>query len=219
MRKIVSMLLLVIPVTVTLAQDDYVNRPRISFETPFNRYVTFNMSAHYGVAVPMGTQTNYINRVSPANAVVQMEWMFPQRFSLGLLSGYQYTQERLPRQVYQFDSEAISAVQTRTLTIIPAMATAAYYFTDNAAAFRPYVQLGGGVARVNYTKFWGTLADQEARFSGAIAPAVGFKLFGRREGGLGLDVRAQYQQIFYNYAEINNNQNLLLSAGLTYRWY
>ncbi|GAA4453923.1 hypothetical protein GCM10023189_19730 [Nibrella saemangeumensis] len=213
------MLLLAVPVTLALAQDDYIGAPRVSFETPFNRYVTFNISAHYGVAIPMGTQTDYINRISPTNAVMQLEWMFPQRFSLGLKSGYQYTQQRLGRQVYQFDTETVSAVQTRTLTMIPALATAAFYFTDNAAAFRPYVQIGGGVARVNYTTFWGTLADQQANFRGAIAPAVGFKLFGRREGGLGLDVQAQYQQVFFKYNEINNSQNLLLSAGLTYRWY
>lgn len=219
MKNIFFALLLAWLVTGVQAQDDYTGTPRVSFETPFNRFVSFNLSAHYGIAMPMGTQTDYINSVSPTNAVVHLEWMFPQRFSLGLQSGYQYSQQRIGRQVYQFDNETVSAVQTRTLTIIPALATAAFYFTDNAAAFRPYVQIGGGVARVNYTKYWGTLADQNARFSGAIAPAVGFKLFGRREGGLGLDVQAQYQQLFFKYAEINNSQNLLISAGLTYRWY
>ncbi|WP_375444517.1 hypothetical protein [uncultured Fibrella sp.] len=188
-------------------------------ESTYNRYVTFNGSIRYGIGLPMGTSRNYIDKVSPANALVTMEWQFPQQFSLGLQSGYQYSQQRLPRAVYQLGDETISAVQTRTLTITPVMATAAYYFADPAAAIRPYVQIAGGGAFVNYTNFYGVLSDANKKFAGAIAPAIGVKVFGKREGGLGGEVQAQYQNVFYNYNEINNAQNLMLSAGLTFRFY
>ncbi|CCH00970.1 hypothetical protein FAES_2961 [Fibrella aestuarina BUZ 2] len=190
-------------------------------ESTYNRYVTFNASLRYGVGVPLGTQRTYINQLSPANALVTMEWQFPQNFSLGLQSGYQYSQQRLPRAVYSFPEtgEDISAVQTRTLTVTPVLATAAYYFSDPAAPIRPYVQLAGGGAFMNYTNFYGTLADQDKRFAGMIAPAIGVKVFGKREKGLGGEIQAQYQNAFYKYNELNNPSNLMLSAGLTYRFY
>ncbi|MEZ0607181.1 hypothetical protein ACAW74_01640 [Fibrella sp. WM1] len=190
-------------------------------ESTYNRYVTFNASLRYGVGVPLGTQRNYINQLSPANALVTMEWQFPQNFSLGLQSGYQYSQQRLPRAVYSFPEtgEDISAVQTRTLTVTPVLASAAYYFSDPAAPIRPYVQLAGGGAFINYTNFYGTLADQDKQFAGMIAPAIGVKIFGKREKGLGGEIQAQYQNAFYKYNELNNPSNLMLSAGLTYRFY
>lgn len=190
-------------------------------ESTYNRYVTFNASLRYGVGVPLGTQRTYINQLSPANALVTMEWQFPQNFSLGLQSGYQYSQQRLPRAVYSFPEtgEDISAVQTRTLTVTPVLASAAYYFSDPAAPIRPYVQLAGGGAFMNYTNFYGTLADQDKRFAGMIAPAIGVKVFGKREKGLGGEIQAQYQNAFYKYNELNNPSNLMLSAGLTYRFY
>jgi hypothetical protein len=144
----------------------------------------------------------------------------PTSMTLGLQAGYQYSQQRLPRAVYQFaDGEAISAVQTRTLAVTPVLASAAYYFADPAAAIRPYVQLAGGGAFMNYTNFYGTLADQDKRFAGMIAPAIGLKVFGKREGGLGGEIQAQYQNVFYRYNELNNPANLMLSAGLTFRFY
>lgn len=188
-------------------------------ESTYSRYVTFNGSIRYGIGMPMGTSRNYINTLSPVNVAATMEWQFPHHFSLGVQTGYQYSQQRLPRAVYTLGDETVSAVQTRTLTITPAMATASYYFADPAAAIRPYVQLAGGGAFVNYTNFYGTLSDGNKKFAGAVAPAIGLKVFGRREGGLGGEVQAQYQNIFYKYNEINNAQNLLLSAGLTFRFY
>jgi hypothetical protein len=189
-------------------------------ESTYNRYVTFNGAVRYGVGVPLGTQRDYINQLSPTNVALAMEWQFPQRFSLGLQTGYQYSQQRLPRAVYQFaDGEAVSAIQTRTLTVTPVLASAAYYFSEPAAAIRPYVQVAGGGAFMNYTNFYGTLADQNRRFAGMVAPAIGLKVFGKREGGLGGEVQAQYQHAFYRYNELNNPGNLLLSAGLTFRFY
>ena len=188
-------------------------------ESTYNRYVTFNGSLRYGVGLPLGTSRNYINQLSPANAILTMEWQFPQNFSLGLQTGYQYSQQRLPRDVYRVGDQDVSAVQTRTFTVTPTLATASYYFSDPASAIRPYVQLAGGGAFVNYTNYYGTLTDTNRKFAGAIAPAIGLKVFGKREKGLGGEIQAQYQNVFYNYNEISNAQSVLLSAGLTYRFY
>lgn len=192
------------------------------FESEYNRYVTFNLSARYGVSMPLGGQKGYIDRISPTNLAVDGEWLFPKQFSIGLKSGYQYSNQRLGRQTISYvnSGQDISAVQTRTLTIIPAMASLSYYFADNAAAVRPYVQVAGGGAFVNYTNYFGTLADQQKGFKAAFAPAIGLKFYGQREQKFGAEIQAQYQNVLFNYDQLRNSApSLMLSAGLIYRWY
>lgn len=220
MKRIASILALSMSLSTAWAQDQ-TNNDYTALPSPYQEYVTFSVSAHYAVAAPLGGQRTYIDKVSPANFVLQGEWLFPKRFALGLKTGYQYNEKRLPRAAYQFESgETVSAVQTRTLTTIPAMVTASYYFADNAAAIRPYVQLAGGGAFVDYTNFFGLLSDQESKFRGAVAPAIGLKYYGQREKGFGAEIQAQYQHVFFNYGELpNSSPSLLISAGITYRWY
>ena len=194
------------------------------FASPFDRYVTFNISARYGVSMPLGGQKGYINQVSPANFALDGEWLFPQHFSVGLKTGYQYSQQRLGRQVVSFNEgnsvQDVSAVQTRTLTVIPAMASLSYYFAENSAALRPYVQVAGGGAYVDYTNYFGTLTDQSNGFKAAFAPAVGVKYYGKREQRLGAEIQAQYQQVNFSYDQLKGNApSFMLSAGISYRFY
>ena len=218
MKHILALLFLLALTTAVQAQ--YRNNSSDPFASNFDRYVTFNISARYGVAMPLGGQKGYIDRISPANFALEGEWLFPKRFSLGLKTGYQYNQQRLGRQVYDFGDQSVSAVQTRTLTVIPAMASASYYFAGNSAAIRPYVQVAGGGAFVDYTNYFGTLADQKTGFKGAVAPAIGLKFYGQREQKFGAEIQAQYQNVFFNYDQLKNSSpSLMLSAGLVYRWY
>lgn len=224
MKRIIALLALLLLTSGAWAQrsnDDYTS---LLTDSPFQHYVTFNIAARYGVAFPLGGQQQYISQFSPANLAIEGEWLFPQRFSLGLKTGYQYSQQRLGRQVVSFSDgnagQDVSAVQTRTLSIIPAMASLSYYFADNAAAFRPYVQFAGGAAFIDYTNYYGTLADQKSGFKGAIAPAIGLKYYGKREQGFGAEIQAQYQNVFFNYDQLKNSApSLMLSAGIVYRWY
>ncbi|AKD56893.1 porin family protein [Spirosoma radiotolerans] len=220
MKPIIAFVALMALTTTTWAQYQNDNKGNYNFPSPYQEYVTFNISARYGVAFPMGGTKGYIDKVSPTNLALDGEWLFPKRFSIGLKTGYQYNKQRLPRQVYEYDNQSISAVQTRTLSVIPAMVSLSYYFADNAAALRPYVQFAGGGAYVDYTNYFGTLADQSHGFKGAIAPAVGVKYYGKREQGLGAEIQAQYQNVFFNYDLLKNNSpSLMLSAGISYRFY
>lgn len=218
MKRIIALVALLTFATVAQAQNR--NESSDVLASIFDRYVTFSLSARYGVAMPLGGQKGYIDRISPANLALEGEWLFPQRFSLGIKTGYQYNQQRLGRQVYDLGDESVSAVQTRTLTVIPAMVSASYYFAENSAALRPYVQVAGGGAFVDYSNFFGTLSDQNSGFKGAIAPAIGLKFYGQRDKKFGAEIQAQYQNVFFEYDLLKNSSpSLMLSAGLVYRWY
>ena len=217
MKRIIALAALLSLTTAAWAQykNEYMGE-----SSTYDRYVTFTISARYGVSLPMGGQQGYIDKLSPTNLALDGEWLFPQRFSVGIKTGYQYTQMRMPRQVYQYGDQSISAVQTRTLSVIPAMVSLSYYFAGNADAIRPYIQMAGGGAYVDYTNYFGTLSDQKSGFKGAIAPAIGLKFYGRREQGLGAEIQAQYQNLFFNYDLLKNSApSLMLSAGISYRWY
>lgn len=218
MKRITALIALL---SITMAaQAQYRNEPNDVFASQFDRYVSFSLAARYGIAMPLGGQKGYIDRISPANVAIEGEWLFPGHFSLGIKTGYQYNQQRLGRQLYELGDETVSAVQTRTLTVIPAMVSASYYFAENSAAIRPYVQVAGGGAYVDYTNYFGPLADQRNGFKGAIAPAIGLKFFGQRDQKLGAEVQAQYQHVFFNYDLLRNSSpSLMLSAGLVYRMY
>ena len=218
MKRIIALVALLTFATVVQAQNR--NESSDVLASIFDRYVTFSLSARYGVAMPLGGQKSYIDRISPANLALEGEWLFPQRFSLGIKTGYQYNQQRRDRQVYELGDESVSAVQTRTLTMIPAMVSASYYFAQNSAAIRPYVQVAGGGAFVDYTNFYGVLAVQETGFKGAIAPAIGLKFYGQRDKKFGAEIQAHYQNVFFNYDQLRNSSpSLMLSAGIVYRWY
>lgn len=220
MKPIIAFVALMALTTTAWAQYQNDNKGNYNFPSPYQEYVTFNISARYGVAFPMGGTQGYINKVSPTNLALDGEWLFPRQFSIGIKTGYQYNQQRLPRQVYEYENQSISAVQTRTLSVIPAMVSLSYYFADNAAALRPYVQFAGGGAFVNYTNYFGPLADQSSSFKGAIAPAIGVKYYGKREQGFGAEIQAQYQNVFFNYDLLKNSSpSLMLSAGISYRFY
>lgn len=220
MKSILALAVGMALTTTTWAQYRNDNSGNSAFPSPYQQYVTFNLSVRYGVALPMGGTQGYIDKLSPSNLAIDGEWLFPQRFSIGLKTGYQYNKQRLDRQIYQYGDQTISAVQTRTLAVIPAMISLSYYFADNAAALRPYIQLAGGAAHVNYTNYFGPLADESKGFKGAIAPAIGFKYYGKREQGLGAEIQAQYQNVFFNYDLLKNSApSLMLSAGISYRFY
>ncbi|WP_018618467.1 hypothetical protein [Spirosoma luteum] len=217
MKRIIALIALLSLTTAAWAQYQNIYSGESSL---YDRYVTFNIAARYGVSMPLGGQKGYIDKLSPTNLAIEGEWLFPQRFSIGIKTGYQYTNQRLPRQVYQYDNQSVSAVQTRTLSIIPAMASLSYYFAGNADAIRPYIQMAGGGAYIDYTNYFGTLSDQKNGFKGAIAPAIGLKYYGRREQGLGAEIQAQYQNIFFNYDQLKGSApSLMLSAGISYRFH
>ncbi|MGA0559982.1 hypothetical protein ACO2Q8_25190 [Larkinella sp. VNQ87] len=185
----------------------------------FRQFVSGRATVFYGASLPMGSQKNYIDKVGSRNVAVAFEAMFPGRFSVGGRIGHQYVSEQLPRQVFSFpDGTDISAVQTRTLTLVPVLAIGSVYLNDINSTVRPYLQMGAGGAYVDYTSYYGTLADQKTGIRGALAPAVGAKFQFGRNNNFGGEIQAQYQHVFFNYNELENSTNLLLSFGLSYRW-
>lgn len=204
-----------------VAQSDkeYKEQSQSFTNSLYERFVSGRATVFYGIGMPIGSQKDYIDKGGNRNFGLAVEAMFPGRFSVGARIGQQYVSERLPRQTYTFDDGSeISAVQTRTLNVVPLLAIGSVYLNDIHSVFRPYLQLGAGGAYVDYAKYYGTLIDQKTGVRAVLAPAVGAKFQFGKNSDFGGEIQAQYQNVFFKYNELKNSSNLLLSVGLSYRW-
>jgi hypothetical protein len=149
MKKIkwIGVLVILMGFSVSVLAQQVIDRPQLfKRESPYERYTTYRVSVTGGLGLPVGTFSDYMDKTTLRNYTLGLDFVFPKNnLSLGVSVGSQYFQNRLPRQVYNFDGQDVSAVQTRTF--------AAYWGTiptgDNG--FRFVAQAGAGV-RVLFKK-------------------------------------------------------------------
>ncbi|MCY7352313.1 MAG: hypothetical protein LH606_16885 [Cytophagaceae bacterium] len=216
---ILSGLLATLLAPLTLRAQGYYQPTPPTVTSPFDRYTTYQVTARYSAALPLGDFKNYIDRASVRGATVTGEWVFPNRFSAGAQVGYQYFEQRLPRQIYQISGSDVSAVQTRTFTTTPVMIIGKYHLANSSAALRPYVQVGAGGSLNNYTNYFGSLSDTKNGFAFAGNVAVGTRFMFGRQGNFGADVQVSYNYGSFNYDYMKNYSTVNASVGLVYRWW
>ncbi|GAB2772519.1 hypothetical protein GCM10027275_14270 [Rhabdobacter roseus] len=192
-----------------------------SMPSPFDRYSHYLATGRVTAAIPIGTFADqYIDKTSLENYSLSVEWIFQGALSAGGEVGYAYFQTRLPRQVYQLDGQDVSAVQTRTLTQYPIQGFVNYHLAGRSAIVRPYVHLSAGGSFVDYSLFYGNLADQQQKFQFAYGAGLGSKFLFKKDGSLGADLRVKYSQTALNYDYVTKGiSSINASFGLFYRWW
>lgn len=199
---------------------EYRSVPTRNMKSPFERYTHYQITARYGVALPMGSLKEYVSTSSKYNYNISGEFVYPKNYSIGLQFSYMYFKERSPRQIYTFDNQDISAVQTRSLGATSLHVFGKYYFTDANAMVRPYVMAAVGGSAMRNLTYYGYLQDgqNQAAFSGQLGAGARF-LFATN-GNFGADVQATYFYSPYkNSGYLNNVSAVSASAGLFYRWW
>ena len=189
--------------------------------SPFERYTHYLATARFGGAVPIGSfSSGYIDKSSFKNYSISLEWVFRNNISVGGEIGSSYFQKRIPRAVYQGSDETISAVQTRTLSQNPLQVFANYHFLAKTSSIQPYVQLSAGVSFIDYTVYYGSLAQQQQKVAPAYGVGVGSKFMFKKDGSFGLDVRAKYEGTSFKYDYIDKGTSSVNgSIGIFYRWW
>lgn len=189
--------------------------------SPFDRYTHYQVTARYTAAVPLGSfSSNYIDKTSFENYSIALEWVFQNAFSLGGELGYSFFNKRLPRALYSTDQGDISAVQTRTLTQYPVQVFANYHFLGKNAAIQPYVQLSAGASILDYTVYYGSLANQYQKIRPTYGIGLGSKFLFKKDGNFGADIRIKYEGTSLDYDYVDKGvSSLNTSIGLFYRWW
>ncbi|GAA0556748.1 outer membrane beta-barrel protein [Chitinophaga japonensis] len=177
----------------------------------------FSFNVNYSIAAPMGSLSDYSGKASFRGWQAGLQYMLNDQLGIGLKTGFQDFYERLPRAVYPTKSGDISAVQTRTFQVIPALATVQYQFTKPDAPVIPYGSLGIGAANMNYEKYWGMFVDKDNSWAFMLSPEIGVNIPFGKASPLLLNISAQYSYSPYELAEITSFNTIQGNIGL--RWH
>lgn len=191
-------------------------------ESPYERYTTYRISVTGGLGLPMGSFGDYMEKSTLRNYSILMDFVFPKNnLSVGVSLGSQYFKNRLPRQVYNFDSQDVSAVQTRTLSAIPLVVTGSYHIGKVNAPIRPYVQVGVGGAFAELANYYGTIPTGDNGFRFVAQAGAGIRALFNKNGKFGLEAGATYQHLPFEVASegIKDASSFNVRAGLFYRWW
>lgn len=209
------------PLSARAQYPDYQPRnPVGTVASPYDRYTTYQLSARYTAAMPMGDFKNYIDQASVRGFSVTGEWLLPGNLSVGAMVGYQSWTQRLPRAVYQLnDGSELSAVQTRTFTATPIQLIGKYHLAPSSAAIRPYLQLGAGGSLTENISYYGNLSDGGNGFRFAANGAVGTRILFGKNSNFGADLSVGYQHISANFDYVKTYSAMTGSVGIVYRWW
>ena len=221
MKKLILVAFLISALSSAYAQDTQQAPKLYTLPSPFERYTHYLATVRYTGAIPLGSfADNYIDKSSFKNYSVSLEWVFRNNVSVGGELGSSYFEKRIPRAIYQSGDESVSAVQTRTLTQYPLQVFANYHFLPKTSTVQPYLQLSGGVSVLDYTLYYGSLAQQKQKMAPTYGVGLGSKFLFKRDGSFGADVRFKYQGTSFKYDYIDKGiPSINGSIGLFYRWW
>ncbi len=189
--------------------------------SPYERYTTYMLTFRGGVALPQSGYSNFVD-ANGVNFSFAGEWVLKNNIAVGAEVGYMTFRKFVPRQIYHsVDGTDVSAVQNRASNIIPLTLTGSYFLTPSNSNFRPYIQVGGGIAYVDYTNYWGYLLDTDNKVKLTGRVGIGAKLVMKKTafGALGADVRLVYQATPYEYNFAKGASTIGATFGVFYRWW
>lgn len=173
-----------------------------------------SIDLNYSIAQPLGSVKDYANKTSFRGWSAGLSYMLNDRLSVGVRSGFQDFYERLPRAVYSDKQGDVSAVQSRTLQVIPLQATVGYAFTPATSAVIPYGVLGIGAANMNYEKYWGEFVDKKNSWQFMVSPEIGINVPFGQYSPVMFNANVRYNYAPYKYNEITSFNSIQGNIGI-----
>lgn len=173
-----------------------------------------SVNVDYSVAQPLGSLKDYADKTSFRGWRVGLQYQLNDQLAIGVRTGYQSFYERLPRAVYPIKGGEISAVQTRTLQVMPILATVQYQLTKPDKAVIPYVGIGVGAAGMEYNKYYGQFTDKYTKWNFMATPEVGINIPFGQGSPLLFNASVQYSYSPYKLEEITNYNVVQANIGL-----
>ena len=179
------------------------------------------MELSYNVSSPLGSFKNdFINKTSYRGGSGELSYAFNQKFSLGLHSSFQSYYQKYDRQVYKLQgNQAVSAVVTNTMDIVPVMLRGTFFpmgATTNAKV-QPYVSAGAGISMVNYGQYLGEFGGTQAAAPFAAQAGTGIKIpFGNAYSQTAFKIGATYNYANYKRNELKNLNTVGFNAGVVF---
>lgn len=189
--------------------------------SPFERYSHYQVIIRGGASFPMGAlASQYIDKTTLENYSIAVDWILQRPISVGLEIGHTYFSKKIPRVVYSINSQDVSAVQTRTINLLPIQGFINSYLGNPSATIRPYFHLAVGVNLIEYSLYYGNLANQQQSAKFTYGVGVGSKILFKRDGSIGADIRFKHNHTPFSFDYIKKGIGQLhATAGLFYRWW
>lgn len=173
-----------------------------------------SVDANYSIAQPLGSVKDYTNKTSFRGWGAGIQYMLNDQWAVGIRSGYQDFYERLPRAIYHDQQGDVSAVQTRTLQVIPIQATVSYSFLKQDQPVLPYVMLGVGTAHMQYEKYWGEFVEEDGSWRFLVSPEAGINVPFGKASPLMFNVNVRYNYAPYKMGDITSFNTIQGNIGL-----
>ena len=180
------------------------------------------MELGYNISVPTGAfKTNEVNKTSFRGAYGEISYPVSNRFSVGLMAGYQTYQQKFDRQIYTTqDHQTISAVKTNAIDVMPLMLRGTFFplGANKEKLIQPYVSAGAGVNFVNYQQYLGEFGGSETAFPLALQAGAGVIIpIGGMVSQTGLKLGATYNYSGYSQNNIDTKLgNIGMHAGFVF---
>jgi hypothetical protein len=175
-----------------------------------------SVDINYSIAQPLGSLKDYSDKTSFRGWSAGLQYMLNDQWSVGVRSGFQDFYQQLPRAVYPDKQGDVSAVQSRTLQVIPIQATVGYAFTKPDKAVIPYARLGVGTANMNYEKYWGEFVEKNNSWQFLVSPEVGINVPFGKYSPLLFNASVRYNYAPYKYQEITSFNSVQGNIGLRF---
>jgi|GEM_PF-226179 opacity protein-like surface antigen len=177
----------------------------------------FVLGLNYGITMPVGSLHDYTSKTSFNGWNISLLYQINAKLAAGLGIGFYDYYQKFPRQVYQDKTTSISAVQSRTLQLIPIEPTIVFTPGGDSARIQPYVGLGIGAANVNYEKYWGEFVDKDNQFSFIVSPMAGIRIPFSPTSPVTASIGVKYNYAPYSYNEISGLSTIEGNVGLSIR--
>ncbi|RFS19717.1 hypothetical protein DVR12_21710 [Chitinophaga silvatica] len=174
-----------------------------------------SVDANYSITQPLGSLKDYTNKTSFRGWGAGIQYMLNDQWAVGVRSGYQDFYERIPRAVYHDPQQGdISAVQTRTLQVVPIQATVSYSFLKQDKPVIPYAMVGIGTAQMKYEKYWGEFVEEDNSWRFLLSPEVGINVPFGKASPLMFNANVRYNYAPYNVGDITSFNTIQGNIGL-----
>ncbi len=174
-------------------------------------------TVNYDIGVPLGDFSDFISKASFRGFSVNGNAYLTDNVTLGGTFHWSGYYEHFDRTTYPLDDGAVTSEVWKKMYFAPITFNARYIIKPPGAV-QPYVGLGMGAYFVEQSTQAGRYITNPKNWKFGLSPDAGVYIpFGISDWGL--NIKATYNAIFYNVADINTLSYLYFSVGIgVYSW-
>lgn len=175
------------------------------------------LNLSYNYSMPSGAfKSDLVNDNSPRGGRGSVMYLFSNRLSAGLESGYQDYYQKYARQVYPLSgTQDVSAVLTNSIQTTPLLVKAQYYLLPKATV-KPYVSIGAGANLIDFKQYLGEFGSSSTSVGFLAQGGAGVLIPFSTHGGPGATVGASYEYAPYDKNGYHNLNTINLHAGVVF---